>query len=409
MKSYQHFAEKYAQLVVQSGVALRKGQSLFIKTGIGTYEFARMVAKQAYKGGALQVLIDIDDPQLTKTRIDCQSESELQEIPDFQKMIDYEMMVKDWAFVRIDNTEDRTWLSDADPSKLSAMRSAASRNSRLYRQSRMRHEHPWCVICAPGPVWARNVLGEKATEEELWDILIPILRLDTDDPNQAWTNHSNTLMKRCSKLNDLHIKTLHFTGDKTDLTIGFRQAHRWFGGGDPLPNGTWFLPNIPTEEVFTVPDLSAVDGHVHTTRPVSVLDSLVEDVALEFSHGLVTRCTARIGQELMERFLSIDDGARRLGEVALVDESSPLARSKRVFGSILYDENASCHLALGAGYPSCLTNGSSLTTDAQLHEAGCNTSLVHTDFMVGSHQTNVTAITRDNIEVPIMVQGRFVI
>jgi aminopeptidase len=409
MKKFDQYARSYAALVVQSGISLRKGQSLLIKTGYGTYPFARLIAETAYKLGALQVVVDIDDPQLTRARIDAQQEAEVTVLPDYQRQIDYEMMVKDWAYVRIDNTEDRHWLADADAVKLSAMRKAASTWSALYRQSRMRHEHPWCVICAPGPVWARKVLGEQATVEDLWETLAPILRLDAPDPSKAWIEHSARLTERCATLDALHIAKLHFSSPATELTIGFRAEHRWFGGGDPLPNGTWFLPNIPTEEVFTVPDLASAEGYVHTTRPVSVMDSLVEDVTFTFKNGLVTSCTARVGQGVMDNFLKIDQGARRLGEVALVDESSPLAASGKVFGSILYDENASCHLALGAGYPTCLAHGSTLSSDEDLQAAGCNTSLTHTDFMVGSSDMDVTAVSRDGKKTVIMRSGRFVL
>jgi aminopeptidase len=179
------------------------------------------------------------------------------------------------------------------------------------------------------------------------------------------------------------------------------------GGGDPLPNGNWFLPNIPTEEVFTTPDFTTANGFVATTRPVSVMDSLVEDVVLTFAHGKVVACTARVGQQIMDRFLQMDAGASLLGEVALVDEDSPIALSGKIFGSILFDENASCHLALGAGYPSCLRDSVKLTSEKHLREAGCNTSLVHTDFMIGSEDMRITAKTRDGRFVTIMENGRF--
>ena len=409
MRSIEQYAKEYAKLVIESGVVLRNGQSVHIRTGYDNYQFARLLAQTAYRSGALHVVIDIDDPQLTKTKIESQSIEELTIFPDYQKQIDYEMMAKDWAFIRIDNTEDRHWLEDVDASKLSAMRKAASKWGAIYRQSRMRHEHPWCVICVPGPVWAKKVLGEQATVELLWETVAPILRLDTYDPSLAWKEHANMLDMRSKRLNSLNISSLHFTAKETDLTIGFRKEHLWVGGGDPLPNGTWFLPNIPTEEVFSVPDMHTAEGIVRTTRPVSVMDSLVEDVVLEFNSGRVVSCTARVGQKVMDNFLAIDEGATRLGEVALVDENSPIARSKKVFGSILYDENASCHLALGAGYPSCLSNSASLTTDEQLKQAGCNTSLTHTDFMIGSADMDIVAHTREGKKVVIMKDGQFTI
>jgi aminopeptidase len=244
--------------------------------------------------------------------------------------------------------------------------------------------------------------------EDLWQLLTPILKLDAEDPAQAWQEHSDNLVKRGNWLNSLNIASLTFKSPKTDLTIGFRKEHLWLGGGDPLPNGTWFLPNIPTEEVFTTPDLATAHGYVATTKPVSVMDSLVEDVLLTFEKGKVVSCKARVGQEIMDRFLGMDAGASFLGEVALVDEDSPIALSGRTFGSILYDENASCHLALGAGYPSCIAESEKLSSESQLQAAGCNTSMVHTDFMVGSADMKITATTRDGETVVIMENGRFV-
>lgn len=409
MANYANYERAYAHLVITSGIALYPGQSVMIKTEYENYPFARLLAQTAYQEGAQEVQISVDDYRLIRSKIENQTDEQLTTFSDFSRQIDYEMMAKDWAYIRIDNTEDPHALKGVDYRKLTLYRRAMSNYLALMRDSRMRHEHPWCVICAPGPVWAQTVLGENSTTADLWDLLIPILRLDKDDPAQAWRDHSQFLQERCSKLNTLAIKELHFTATGTDLHIGFRDEHRWFGGGDPLPDGRWFLPNIPTEEVFTVPDLATAHGYVHTTRPVSVLGATVEDVELTFEAGEVVACKARVGQETMDNFLAIDAGARRLGEVALVDNDSPISLSKRVFGSILYDENASCHLALGTGYPSCLAHGTQLTNDKALQGAGCNTSSVHTDFMIGSPEMDIEATLADSSKVQIFKRGQFVL
>ena len=409
MKTIGQMIEDYARLIVHTGVGLYGGQCLQIKTGAENYWFAQKIAEIAYGCGALLVDIRIDDLKLVRKRIDAQNPEQLTVVPDYVKLVDYEMMAKDWAYIRIDNTEDRQWLEDADAEKLSAYKGGIGKSGTLYRQSRMRNEHPWCVVCAPGPIWAKSVLGPEATVEEFWSVLAPILRLDAHDPAAAWKQHAQKLSERSLFLNNLKISTLHFISAKTDLTIGFTEAHRWMGGGDPLPNGSWFMANIPTEEVFTTPDRLFVEGHVATTRPVSVMDSLVEDVELEFKDGKVVSCKARIGQQIMDRYLDTDEGARYLGEVALVGEDSPIARSNKIFHSILFDENASCHLALGAGYPSCLANAEQLSTDEKLLEVGCNNSLVHTDFMIGSADMAITASTRTGEQVQIMRNGKFVI
>lgn len=407
MKSIPQMVKEYADLVISSGVALYKGQSLMIRTSLESYWFAQELAARGYEKGAALVKIEIDDLQLLKKRLEWQDEESLTTLPDYYKMVDYEMMAKDWAYIRIDNTENRHQLVGADPAKLALHKKALSSAGKLLSGKRMRHEIPWCVICVPGEVWAKDVLGREGTVEELWSIVGPILKLDHANPIEAWEEQSNLLKERSAKLDALNIRALKFKSKTADLRVGLAPTHRWVGGGDTLPSGTHFLPNIPTEEIFTTPDYLNVSGVVTTTRPVSVLDTIVEGVTLTFEKGKVVECHAKVGQEVMERFLAIDEGARFLGEVALVDESSPIAKSKRVFGSILYDENASCHLALGAGYPSALKGGGALN-EKELAQAGCNLSAVHTDFMVGSPDLTIVAETPTG-EVAIMEKGLFII
>ncbi|NLA92664.1 MAG: aminopeptidase [Spirochaetales bacterium] len=408
MRSIKEMVTAYADLVISSGVALYQGQSLLIKTPVESYWFAQALAERAYEKGAALVRIDIDDLRLLKKRIESQDEEALTTLPDYHKTSDYEMIVKDWAFIRIDNTESRHQLVGADATKLAAYKHALSSAGKLLSATRMRHEIPWCVICVPGEVWAKDVLGPEGSVEELWSVVGPILKLDKSDPIKAWEEQSNLLKERSAKLDALNIRALNFKSKTADLRVGLPKAHLWVGGGDTLPSGRHFLPNIPTEEIFTTPDYLNVSGVVTTTRPVSVLDTIVKDVTLTFEEGRVVECKAKVGQDVMDRFLAIDEGAKYLGEVALVDESSPIAQSKRVFGSILYDENASCHLALGAGYPSTLKGSEALTNEKLLNAAGCNTSAVHTDFMVGSSDLTITAETPQG-EVAIMEGGLFVI
>lgn len=408
MKSIRQMVKEYADLVVSSGVALYAGQSLLIRTPLESYWFAQALAERAYEKGAALVKIELDDLHLLKKRLEHQEERHLSDLPYYQKVVDYEMIVKDWAYIRIDNTENRHQLVGADANKLALYKSALSRAGKLLSAKRMRHEIPWCVICVPGEVWAKDVLGKEGTVEELWNIVGPILKLDHANPIEAWEKQSNLLKERSAKLDALNIRALNFKSKTANLRVGLPEAHLWVGGGDTLPSGRHFLPNIPTEEIFTTPDYLDVNGMVTTTRPVSVLDTIVEGVTLTFKEGRVVDCHAEVGQEVMNRFLEIDKGARYLGEVALVDESSPIAKSKRVFGSILYDENASCHLALGAGYPSTLKGSEALTNEELLNRAGCNTSAVHTDFMVGSADLTITAETPTG-EVAIMEGGLFVI
>ncbi|MFA5513958.1 MAG: aminopeptidase [Sphaerochaetaceae bacterium] len=408
MTEIQLLTKEYAKLIIKGGINLNKGQCLLIKTQAESYPFARILAETAYKEGSALVRIEIDDLQLLNSRVENQSIGELQMIPDFSKSIEYEMMVKDWAYIRIDNTEDRHYLSGADLDKLSAYKSALTKNSALIQLHRMKSKSPWCVVCVPGERWAKDILGKDATESDLWKVLIPILKLDQKDVVIAWKEHSKTLKERSKKLNDLKIKSLRFISSATDLKVGLLEHSKWVGGGDNLSDGRAFLPNIPTEEVFTTNSRYLVDGYVTTTRAVNVMDSKVENLKLTFKEGKVVDFKADIGQEIIKKFLEIDEGASYVGEIALVDQSSPIARSNLIFNSILYDENASCHLALGAGYPKCLSNANELNSEQMLLEYGCNRSMVHTDFMIGSDDMDIDATTIDEKIVPIMRKGKFV-
>ncbi len=398
----------YADLIIERGINLRKGQSLVIKTGPGTYDFARILAKSAYAHGALFVNVQLDDLDLLASRLANQTIEDVVKEPHYLLDEDYEMISEDWAYIRIDNTEDRLDHAPFDAVKYQAYQKQFSVAHSAIMEKRMRHQSQWCVVCAAGPRWAQLVLGPEATQDEMWDLLSPILLLDHESPVQAWDEKDKVFAKRMEYMNSLKIQSLHFSSGVTDLTIGFRPQSLWLGGSDPLPDGSRFFPNLPTEEIFSVPDMYDVNGHVTTTRPVSVMNQPTEEVTLTFKDGVVVDCTARVGSDVMQKFLDIDEGSRRLGECALVDEDSPIAKSNKVFGSILYDENASCHIALGAGYPTCLSNGKNLTTKEQLHGEGCNTSLNHTDFMIGSPDMDIMATTAAGKQVPIMSKGHFV-
>jgi len=289
------------------------------------------------------------------------------------------------------------------------MTKASRKALNFVSSSLMNGEHSWCVICSPGPEWARKVLGDKATEEELWDVLKPVLRLDRDDPVQAWEEHGKELHERCGLLNDMKLDRIHFEADGTDLTLGLTPVSRWNGGPSALPDGRMVFNNLPTEEVFTTPDFRRCDGVVRTTKALKVLESQVEGAWFRFESGRVTEFGADKGRDILEKFLNMDDGARSLGEVALVDEGSPIAASGLLFGSILYDENASCHIALGAGYPFCMELPPGTSGEAALKEAGCNVSLVHTDFMIGSSTMNVTGYDAGGQAFPLIRNGSFVL
>ena len=403
----QTLLDTYADLVIRKGIHLKKNKNVVIMTGPGTYYLARALSKSAYRHGALYVQVLLDDLDVLATRLDNQDEQALKFSPSFIRSLDYEMCAEGWSYIRIDSTEERLDHAPLDKEKNQVYGTAKREFSSTRMKKTMRHELPWCVVCAPGPRWARQVLGEHATTNDLLNVLIPILRLDKEDPFTAWDQHGQLLKQRRDRMNDLHIDSLHYKSPVTDFTIGFTEQSRFLGGSETLPDGTPFFPTLPTEEIFTTPDRMRANGYITTTRPVSVLNSRTEEVRLLFKDGKVVDYSAKVGKEVMDAFFAIDEGTKRIGECALVDESSPIAQSGLVFDSILLDENASCHIALGDGYPSCLTNGAQLTTEESLNKAGCNTSLMHVDFMVGSKDMSITARTREGMDIQIMQKGLF--
>ncbi|NQU80746.1 MAG: aminopeptidase [Bacteroidetes bacterium] len=401
------YLNDYAELVIKTGINLKPGQNICIKTGPDTYSFAQTLSETAYKLGAGYVFIEIHDQKLIKTRVDNQNKKQLAELPDFIIQQHAEYVEKDWAYIRIDNTEDRDQLSETDSGKLTIHQTSIREKLTDFYSSLMRHEHAWCVICAPGKNWAKSVLGDTATENDLWEILIPILKLGSGNAASRWEEFGKILKKRCSYLNGLGISELHLTDSGTDLTIKMVPSAVWIGGSDTLSDGREFFPNIPTEEIFSVPDLRGVNGFVSTTRPVTVLGKQVIDAKIHLKDGVVYKYSAKQGEDILDNFFSIDDGAKRLGEIALVDETSPISVSDVIFNSTLFDENASCHIAFGAGYPSCLSNHSDLLSDDDLLANGCNTSVTHVDFMIGSPKISITAKLRDGGSAELMKQGKF--
>ncbi len=399
----------YSRVVLKQGLSLKKGQNLLISCNAGNYDMARSMAVEAYAMGAGYVEIAVQDNYLTRARLAAQEGQALEYIPNYLIGKAHQMLSEDWARVRIDSTEELDVLGDADPERLSTFSKSSRKALKFVSSSLMNGEHSWCVICAPGPEWARKVLGDKASTEDLWDVLKPILRLDRPDPAAAWEEHGENLKQRCGILNDMSLDSLHFKAEGTDLTIGLNSISRWEGGPGALPDGRMLFNNLPTEEVFTTPDWRRCSGRVKVTKELKVLETMVRDAWFRFDSGRVVEFGAGEGEEVLAKFLDMDEGARSLGEIALVDESSPIAASGLLFGSILYDENASCHMALGAGYPFCLELPSGVSGEEELKEAGCNSSLVHTDFMIGSPSLDVTGYDRDGTAYPIIRGGSFVL
>lgn len=404
--------KKFAELVLKVGINIYKGQKVRIRTGAASYEFALVLSECAYQHGAGYVEIDIVSNRLAKSRITYGPEDSLTYLPHYHGNKFNEITADNWANISIDNTEELDVLKDIDAEKVGALVKTYNETRKLFVDSMMLDKSQWCVINYPGPKWAAKVFGTEESEQttaELWKSLKKILRLDTPDPVEAWKEHGKNLVTRREVLNKMKLDKLIFTGEGTDLEIGLSPFSIWGGGPSVTPEGRQFLANIPTEEIYSSPDYRRTSGKVRVTKPVTVMETLVKEAWFEFKEGKVVSFGASEGKDSLAKYLSIDEGASFLGEVALVDAGSPIYKSGLLFNSILLDENASSHIALGCAYPSCFSNGNRLKTDEDKKAAGCNTSLVHTDFMIGSPGLTVTGVDTDNKKIPIIKDGIFLI
>lgn len=395
--------EKYAKLILESGINLQKGQNLIIKCENQQYDFARIIAKNAYKMGAKHVHFNLVDLELERCKMDNQRLSEYKQLPDFYTEMYSDFEKNKWAYLSIDSTEGQDFLNGADIDKTAARRKEMVKISKPYHNGLNNNEFQWCVVCVPGPNWAKKVLGDEATTEDMWNLISPILKLDKTNPSLEWEKETHNFHTRMEYLNSLNIKSLHYKSEKTDLTIGLHEDAYWVGGPSILPNGKAFYPNLPTCEIFCAPDITKASGYFTTTKPVMVLGEETEEVKFVLEDGKIVNFEAKKGEKAIKKLLKTDAGASQLGEIALVDENNPIAQSGKIFSSILYDENASCHIAVGSCYPECFKN---LNEDSVQSKNG-NKSDVHVDFMMGSKSLKVEATCVNGSVVTLMENGNY--
>ena len=306
--------------------------------------------------------------------------------------------------------EESALLGKEDPAKVGRANAAFSKASKPAMELITRHEINWTIVACATPAWARAVfpdLPEDAAVARLWDAIFAASRADVADPVAAWQAHGAYLKERVDFLNAKRFAALHFRGPGTDLRVGLADDHLWAGGGTQAGNGIFCQPNIPTEEVFTTPHKDRVDGTVRSSKPLSHQGTLMEEISVRFEKGRVVEAHAKTGKEVLERMIGTDEGARKLGEVALVPHSSPIAQSGVLFWNTLFDENAASHIALGQAYSTCLIGGEKMD-EATLATKGANASLIHVDWMIGSGEMNVDGIAANGAAEPLMRQGEWV-
>ena len=411
MNDFQKKLNEYAKLTVRVGINLQKGQPLVITAPVEGAEFVRLVARNAYEVGASDVHINWNDDTLTKLKYENAPIEVFEYFPKWKSdaMIDYAQ--RGAGFISI-HAEDPELLKDIDPKKIATANKSSGIGMKEFRKYTMNDINSWCVISIPTKGWAKRVfkdVDEDTAVEMLWERIFKATRMDQDDPVQAWKDHIKALEQKVIYLNNKSFKTLHYTASNgTDLRINLPEGHKWSGGTGTNAKGTFFVANMPTEEVYTLPHKTGVNGVVYSTKPLNYGGNLIDDFKIVFKDGKVVDFEAKVGQDILKDLLDIDEGAKYLGEVALVPHSSPISQANIVFFNTLFDENASCHLAFGKAYPTCIVGGEKMT-DEELGKSGVNNSLTHEDFMIGSEDLSIIGQTLSGETIQIFKNGEWVI
>lgn len=402
--------EKYARLAVVSGVNLQKGQTLLIQADVEAAFFARLVCEQAYRLGAREVVVLYGDEQLSRLHYRYAQKEALCEVHNWQleQKLDY---FKQGACVLHILSQTPGIFGDCDAKRISEARLAYAKAGKEVQDYTMSNRCAWSIVAIPNEAWAKQVFAQEdgpSALRHLWEEIFRCVHVDEQsDPVENWQKHNATFERRVRLLNEKNFKTLHFTNAiGTDLYVDLIAHHRWEGGSEKTQDGIVFNANMPTEEVFTTPYRYGARGKVVASRPLDHNGVLIRDFYLCFQEGRVCGYDAVQGLEALRSLIEYDEGSCYLGEVALVPQNSPIAQADVLFYNTLFDENASCHLALGDSYPSCVAGGLSMT-ESELREAGANQSMAHVDFMFGTPDLTVVGIQTDGKQQIIMENGLF--
>ena len=413
-QQHQELLQKYAEAIVRVGLNLRAGQRLIITnaTARGVPPAGRAlvhaVTKAAYAAGARFVDVMWGDEEMLRLRVQNAPDDSFSEYPRWQVSGILDMIKNGDALLSIYANNPDVY-NGLDPERLGAMQRAHLENYQDISLSVTRNAINWCVVASAAPAWAAKVFPELPAEEaeaRLWQAIFETTRAVEPDPVAAWAEHIKNMRKRADYMQAKTFNALHYKSDRTDFTLGLPNGHKWISAQSLAENGVVFTANMPTEEIFTLPDRQRADGVVHATFPLSYGGSLIEDFTVTFENGKIVKVSAKKNEDILQKLVDTDEGSTRLGEVALVPVSSPIARRGHLFYNTLFDENASCHIAIGRAYRFTLTGGEELT-DEEFNAAGGNTSITHVDFMIGSPQMDIDGIREDGTREPVMRSGEW--
>ena len=398
--------QKYAKLLARVGLNVKKGQTVFVGAALDQPEFVTMVVEECYKAGASEVYVEWSHQPVEKLSSQYRSLESLSHMSPWVKA-KWEFKAKNYSCRLFILSEDPDAMNGVDQEKMSKARQAIYPELKPFRQA-IENKHQWCIAAVPGKAWAKKVfpnLSESKAVEAMWKAILSASRADGKNPVRAWKEHNADLRNRSEYLNSLGLKYLEYkSANGTNLTVELLPDGIFTGGTEKTLKGRIFNPNIPTEEVFTSPKAGAVEGIVYSTKPLSYMGEVIDNFSLRFENGRVVEAKAEKGEELLKKMVSMDEGAGMLGECALIPYDSPINQSGILFYNTLFDENASCHFAVGHGFNECL-KGFEKLTDEECKARGINDSMIHVDFMIGSRDMSIVGVKENGERVQIFENG----
>ena len=400
--------KRYAKLLAKVGINPKKGQWVIVYPELDQPEFTEWVVEELYRAGAGKVTVQWAHQPISKLKYKYEKEEVLSETADWE-VERLKLYTKELPAMLYLLSEDPDGLSGIDQDKATRIRIARSKVSKPYHDA-MDNHYQWCIAAVPGKAWAKKVFPDLQVNravEALWDAILKASRADGSDPVREWARHNDNIASRCDYLNKLGLVALEYkAGNGTDFRVGLMNESLFLGGGETTLEGRYYNPNIPSEEIFTSPKAGDAEGIVYSTKPLSYQGELIEDFSVRFEKGKVVEVKAKKNQELLEKMISMDEGAAMLGECALIADDSPINNAGILYYNTLFDENASCHLALGKGFANCVRGYEELSQE-ELAKLGLNDSMIHVDFMIGCKDMQITGITAKGERVAIFKDGNW--
>lgn len=407
LENFNENLKKYARLIAETGVNVQDNHTVVLQISVDQAPLARLITEEAYRLGAAEVIVQWSDETIQREFLSHAATDRIENVPQYKIDQTDDWIAKGASRISVVSSNPDA-LAGVDAQRVAAFQAANGKALVNLRKATQANKVSWTVVAAASEGWAAKVFPELATSEEqvdaLWNEIFKTTRIYEENPVIAWDIHDKKLQEKAAELNEQQFTALHYTAPGTDLTIGLPKNHLWEGAGSYNARGEEFMANMPTEEVFTAPDSRRVDGYVSSTKPLSYAGTIISGMKFTFKDGKVVDFSAEQGEEALKNLLAIDEGAKHLGEVALVPDPSPISQSGLIFYNTLFDENASNHLAFGSGYAFNLQGGTEMSEE-ELAEAGLNRSQTHVDFMVGSDKMNIDGIKEDGTIVPVFRNG----